>query len=317
MVRLLYLAPLLLLPAALAAEDAGAAKSRKFLLTYAPTVSGLQPGQTARIWLPVPPTNDEQLVETVKFEAPGSQPKLEQEKRLGNRMYYIEAKADAEGKIPVSATYRVTRKEVRGSSKSDAKPEMYLKADAKVPIDGKPLTLIKDKQLPKDQKQMGQALYDIVFGHMRYSKEGTGWGQGDSVWACDSKYGNCSDFHSLFISLARSQGMPARFEMGYSVPEKRGQGDIAGYHCWAWFKPDKGDWVPVDISEASKDPSKKSYYFGNLNENRVAFTAGRDLVLAPAQAGPPLNFFIHPYVEVDGKPLPADKVKNKVSYVDQ
>jgi hypothetical protein len=28
---------------------------------------------------------------------------------------------------------------------------------------------------------------------------------------------------------------------------------------------------------------------------------GRDITLSPAQAGPPLNYFIYPYVEVDGK----------------
>jgi transglutaminase-like putative cysteine protease len=236
--------------------------------------------------------------------------------RFGNRMYYTEAKADKDGKVPVRIIYRVKRQEVRGGRKGDEQPELFLKPDAKVPIDGKPLTLLKGKELPADQMRVARLLYDIVHGHMRYSKEGTGWGQGDAVWACDSRYGNCSDFHSLFISLARSQGLPARFEIGYPLPEKRGQGEIAGYHCWAWFKPGRSEWIPVDISEASKDPALKNYYFGNLTENRVAFTVGRDLVLAPPQAGPPLNFFIYPYAEVDGKPYPAEKVKVTVSYQD-
>src|SRR3989442_3682431 len=79
--------------------------------------------------------------------------------------------------------------------------------------------------------------YDVVNEHMRYSKEGTGWGRGDAEWACDSKFGNCSDFHSLFISLARSQKIPAKFEMGFPLPDKRGKGEIGGYHSWARFKP--------------------------------------------------------------------------------
>ena len=36
----------------------------------------------------------------------------------------------------------------------------------------------------------------------------------------------------------------------------------------------------------------------------------------PKQAGPPLNFFVYPYVEVDGKPYPADKVRKQFSYAD-
>jgi transglutaminase-like putative cysteine protease len=151
---------------------------------------------------------------------------------------------------------------------------------------------------------------------MRYSKEGTGWGQGDAVWACDSRFGNCSDFHSLFISLARSQKIPARFEMGFSLPDQRGQGDVPGYHCWAFFKPAGQGWVPVDISEANKNPKLTEYYFGNLNENRIAFSVGRDITLVPPQDGPPLNFFIHPYVEVEGQPYPDNKVERKYSFRD-
>ena len=36
--------------------------SRTFLFTYGATVTGLTPGQTARLWLPVPPSNADQEV---------------------------------------------------------------------------------------------------------------------------------------------------------------------------------------------------------------------------------------------------------------
>jgi hypothetical protein len=74
--------------------------------------------------------------------------------------------------------------------------------------------------------------------------------------------------------------------------------------------------VPVDISEANKNPKLRDYYFGNLTPDRITFSTGRDIVLAPKQEGPPLNFFVYPYVEVGGKPYPADKVKRKFSYED-
>ena len=35
------------------------------------------------------------------------------------------------------------------------------------------------------------------------------------------------------------------------------------------------------------------------------------------EAGEPLNFFIYPYVEVDGKAWPAENVKLEVSYKDE
>jgi transglutaminase-like putative cysteine protease len=150
---------------------------------------------------------------------------------------------------------------------------------------------------------------------MKYSKEGKGWGQGDAVWACDSRFGNCTDFHSLFISMARGNKVPAKFEMGFSVPEKHGRGPVGGYHCWAWFLSKQG-WIPVDISEANRHPDQTEYYFGNLTEDRVQFTTGRDITLAPPQAGGPLNYFIYPYAEVDGRAYPAEKIDRSFAYQD-
>jgi transglutaminase-like putative cysteine protease len=150
---------------------------------------------------------------------------------------------------------------------------------------------------------------------MKYSKEGTGWGRGDSVWACDSRYGNCTDFHSLFMSLARAKEIPARFEIGFMLPNDKPEGAVTGYHCWAYFFANER-WVPVDISEADKNPSLREYYFGNLTANRVTFSTGRDIVLTPPQTGDPINFFVYPYVEVHGKPLPPEGLKVRFSYND-
>ncbi len=302
-----------------AAEPTGDLKVRRFRLSYSVSMAGLKPAETARLWMPVPPNNDEQKVYVAEQKLPGPS-QQGREKKYGNDILFVEAAADAAGQFAARTVYDVTRQEARASAAAMMTDEelaaLFLKPDARVPIDGKPLTLLAGLTLPMDQLRLGRTLYDVVNGHMRYSKEGTGWGLGDAVWACDSKYGNCSDFHSLFISLARSQGVPAKFEIGFPLPADRGRGEIAGYHCWAWFKPLGHGWVPVDISEANKNPSMREYYFGNLTENRVAFSVGRDLVLVPPQAGPPLNFFVMPYVEVAGKPYPSEKVQLKLQYED-
>ncbi len=294
-------------------------KSRTFEFTYAATVTGLPEGKTARVWLPVPPSNDEQHVALVGKELPAKE-RIGRESQYGNRILYFEAAAGADGKVPLRLTYRVLRREVRGDlsepPRADEPVARYLEPDALVPVGGRPLDLIKKKEVPKDQFAAARMLYDVVNAHMRYRKTGTGWGRGDAVWACDNGYGNCSDFHSLFISLARSLKIPAKFEIGFPIPEKHGAGDIPGYHCWAKFRPEGKGWVPVDISEANKNPSMKDYYFGNLTADRVAFSTGRDLELVPRQDGPPVNFLIYPYVEVEGKPYPADKVQKHFAYRD-
>jgi uncharacterized protein (TIGR03000 family) len=296
------------------------AKSREFFFTYRAIVTGLEPGKKARVWLPVATTSDDQEVKLVSEEAGGAVGSIAREPKYGNQVYSVEVEPKQDGNAVVAIVYRVKRMEVRGESKvTDADREqdaLFLKPDALVPTGGKPATLIEGKSLPSDQVGLGRALYDVVNGHMRYSKDQPGWGKGDANWACDSRFGNCTDFHSLFISLARTKNVPAKFEMGFSIPEKRGQGEIAGYHCWAKFKPAGRGWIPVDISEADKNPSMTEYYFGNLTEDRVAFSVGRDIDLTPRQAGPALNFFIYPYVEVDGQSYAADKVKRQFSYED-
>jgi hypothetical protein len=306
-------------PLAASADKDAQPKTREFHFTYQAAVTGLEPGQTARIWLPVPPSNDEQQVTVVKEQLPAKRQRSKDAK-YGNQILFVEARAGRDGTVPLTVTYHVKRREVKADLQArelDKKElEQFLKPDALVPLGGKPLTLLGDRNLPRDQLQLGRVFYDVVNAHMRYSKEGTGWGNGDAVWACDSKYGNCSDFHSLFISLARSHQMPARFEIGFPLPEKPGEGEIPGYHCWARFRPDGKGWVPVDISEANKNPKLKDYYFGNLSADRVTFSEGRDLVLEPKQDGPPLNFFVYPYVEVGGKPYPTEKVQKKFMYKD-
>jgi hypothetical protein len=70
----------------------------------------------------------------------------------------------------------------------------------------------------------------------------------------------------------------------------------------------------VDASEAWKHPEKRSYFFGAHDDNRLQFTVGRDIRLDPSQHGDPLNYFIYPYAELDGKPF---AVESKFQFQDQ
>jgi uncharacterized protein (TIGR03000 family) len=302
-------------------------KSRSFYFTYAGKVKDLPAGAKASIWLPMASTNAQQEVVVASQEIPGDL-KIGQDKQYGNSIAYFEGKANDKGEIPFEISYKVTRREVKTDVKgnllapvaTDEPLSRYHEPDVKVPIAGKPLALLKenlkDKTLPKDPFAAAKVMYDVVNSHMTYKKNGPGWGQGDAVWACDSKYGNCTDFHSLFISMARGNKIASKFEMGFSIPTKAGSGPIGGYHCWAWFALDSKGWIPVDISEANQHPDRAEYYFGNIGENRVAFSVGRDIDLSPVQKGPPLNFFIYPYVEVGGNAYPAEKVERAFSYRD-
>ena len=59
-----------------------------------------------------------------------------------------------------------------------------------------------------------------------------------------------------------------------------------------------------DLLGSNLTDSNGMYYFGAICENRLGFSRGRDILLAPAQEGERLNFFgPDPYIEVDGVPF--------------
>jgi transglutaminase-like putative cysteine protease len=156
----------------------------------------------------------------------------------------------------------------------------------------------------KGELVRARALYDHVMERMRYMKYGNGFGQGDAVYACDARTGNCSDFHAYFIALARASGIPARFAIGASIPSDRNSGGIDGYHCWAEFFAE-GRWWPIDISEADKYSGLATYYFGHNPANRIELSRGRDLVVDPLPASGPINMLAYPVLEIGGKAVRA------------
>lgn len=292
------------------------AESRSFVFNYNFRLHSLEPNTRLRIWVPVPQTNKWQTVSMGEISA-DVQPQTTTEAKYKNKLQYFELTVPDSGEATFQIPWNVTRNEVRLRDVNDSEPsngDLYLAANQRVPIDGKSQMLLQDVALPQDSLQKARSLYNVVDEHVKYSKDGEGWGRGDVEWVCDSRHGNCTDFHSLFISLARSQDIPARFEIGFPIPTDSDTGPVAGYHCWGWFYLNDKGWVPVDISEADKHPEKKAYYFGNLTPDRVAFSTGRDLMLEPKQDGPPLNFFVYPYAELAGKPLDRSHIELQFSY---
>jgi transglutaminase-like putative cysteine protease len=293
------------------AESLAAQATRHFTLNYAFTIKNVPAGEKLRIWFPAAHTGPYQEVRVIS--AQGDLPlKSTHESRFGNTIYFAEASKAKSAELHFEIVYDVVRHEhltlgisrprLENAVLSSKESKEFLGPDKLVPITGLPAELATKTTAGKSsQLDKARAIYDYVFDNMSYDKSGTGWGRGDVLYACNAKKGKCTDFHSLFIAMARSQGIPARFEIGFQVPPNQHSGEIAAYHCWAEFFNAQNGWIPVDISEAWKRPPKKDYYFGAQEPDRVQFTVGRDIKLSPPQEGEPLNYFIYPYVEVGGK----------------
>lgn len=256
--------------------------------------------ESAKMWIPVPQSDRFQTVELTSLKAPVEHQMLK-EKTYGNTILYMELSPKQSGK-KVELVYDVKRKEKKPYSENSS-PTRYLEPSLLMPV-GDRFQVLADSIIGQKNSEstimQARALYDYVIESMRYIKAGK-YGTGDAVYACDALTGNCTEFHSLFISLARSAGIPARFAVGAAIPSERDEGGIDGYHCWAEFYAE-GKWWPVDISEANKYTALATYYFGRNPANRIEFTRGRDLKIEPGPHSGPINFLAYPVMEVGDAP---------------
>lgn len=304
------------------AADLGA---RSFELTYACTIEEVpDDAKTIDLWIPVAQDTDGQTVTRAEAVWPKGGT-IQTEPEYGNRIYHKRFEAPFDDKIGAKLIFEIHRREIRideAKGLADATPmrandkmAAYLSANRLIPTDGRIDTIAEQLRLAdKTPIHAARTIYDYLIEEFNYNWKADGAGQGDVLWACDSKTGDCTDYHSMFIALCRNQGIPATHEFGFPIRTKNPSGKIPYYHCWANFYVDGVGWIPIDASEADKHPELREYNFGSQSEDLTKFINGRDIVLAPPQQGPPLNYFAHAYVEIDGKPHSA--IEPAVSFRD-
>jgi len=261
---------------------------------FLPEITG-----NARCWIPLASSDEFQDVTVRSINVPGAQTILT-DSAHGNQVVFLELTPEDSGK-QIEIVYDVVRLEKSAYAGDPDEARQYLQPERMVPSDAT-ITAAAENAVADRQSDLmrARALYDLVMDQMQYKKFGEGWGQGDAVFACNTLYGNCTDYHAYFIGLARSVGIPARFAIGASIPSERDEGGTDGYHCWAEFYAE-GKWWPVDISEADKFSALSMYFFGHHPANRFELSHGRDLVLDPGPASGPINFLAYPMLEMGGQ----------------
>lgn len=279
----------------------------QFEFTYQATLPDFD--SSARMWIPIPSSDAFQTIDVTTIDVPGTYEILF-DNRFGNKVLFVELDPSDSGS-PFLLQFSVQRHE-KSAYSDQTTPDVYLASERMVPNNDTFKKIALDILVDKHGGDLvkARALYDHTIDTMRYAKFGNEYGNGDAMFACDSARGNCTDYHSYFIALSRSVGIPARFAIGAAVPSNRDDGGVNGYHCWAEFYAE-GKWWPVDISEADKYTSLSTYYFGHNPANRVEFSHGRDLVVEPGPESGPINFLAYPILEVDGVPV---KVKPQFGF---
>src|ERR1041385_6992129 len=261
---------------------ADAPRERKFEFEYKALVKDIPSGtKKVDLWIPVPHDSAFQKITEMKIDSP-HQYKIHKFE-YGNKAMHISLSNPQESSFAVTMHFNAIRKEhlqerLKQASHApvrqerDSNMDRWLQPDRLVPIDGKIKQWaqeVVDAAGAKTDLEKARAIYNHVVATVKYDKSGQGWGRGDIYYACDARRGNCTDFHAIFIGYCRALGIPARFAIGFPLPADRGAGQISGYHCWAESYVKDIGWVPVDASEAAKDPTKREYFFGAHDENRV------------------------------------------------
>ncbi|HYC00160.1 MAG TPA: transglutaminase-like domain-containing protein [Candidatus Limnocylindrales bacterium] len=261
----------------------------------------------------------------------------------GNEIGYFELSRPRPGEVVVHQQFELTRSEILGDLDA-AKTRPLNAAEKKEHRDAlEPSTYIpatpEIKKLAgeivgdeKNPLKIARKIYDWELSNVDYwAKEPDRYEpspMGSAVYCLSTRSGNCADFHSLYIALARAAGIPARMVYGSLLKKQlAGSREDAGTHCWVEiFLPELG-WLSVDVSladlyhgnvekteknarllaaatptgEFGEDAKMVDYYFGNLDERRVVWSRGRDIMLDPPQGSIALNSLPKAYVEVDGK----------------
>jgi len=275
--------------------------SRNFEFQYNFSLQCTDQAQNLDIWIPLPQSDNNQQLSRITIESPIAY-ELKKDTKFNNEFMHVHFAESPPASVDIRVKIEAVRKKTKtGSSLATQSLEEYLGADDLVPIDGEiakeAAIVIKNIQSKLDQ---ARAIYDHIVSTVKYDKSGFGWGIGDALYVCDARKGNCTDFHSLFIGMCRAVGIPSRFVIGFPLPEKMQEGVVNGYHCWAEFYIDERGWIPVDASEAFKNPEKKDFFFGNLDANRIQFSIGRDILLEEGPTITKQNYFIYPFCMHDG-----------------
>ena len=339
--RLAVFAPVALLLGAVSAPQSAVQKA-SFHVQNAFSVNLPKGAQRVRVWFAVPQQDADSVIRN--FSVAADAPVRYEVDSWGNRVGYVEFDAPTVEKTLIREEFDLVRSEVRNSVDPAATRPLteaertalvrYLQPTTHVVINDKVKALSASiVGTETNPVLMARKLYDWTLQNVDY------WVKdpehlkaspvGSTEYCLTSKTGNCTDFHSLFASLAMASGLPTRIVYGSLLkPTLNGVPVDGSYHCWIQFYAPKLGWIPLDASLANIygkkfalneknqklvelttatgykgfDPTKVDFYFGNLDDRRVVWSVGRDLILQPPQDGGPVNALAKAYVEIDGKP---------------
>lgn len=305
-------------------------------MTIEVTVSAPAGNSDTKVWLPLPVSDDFQKIENVKVEGNYTKRGNYKEEVTGNNIIYAEWVKPSDDQRRITLSFAATARKRSNMVKVDKEPKLpkkikpYLGETAFIPTGGAVKKIADEVSTGKKGiAEKALAVYNWVVDNTFRDPDVKGCGVGDVDQMLAKRGGKCVDISSVYVSIARASGVPAREVFGVRLGRDEGVSDMTkGHHCWAEYYVPGAGWVPTDPADVRKyilekklenDPAEaakyRAYYSNAVDPYRIVVaTGGRGYFLNPKQKAGPLNYFMYPYAEVDGKALEWLAAQKELKY---
>jgi transglutaminase-like putative cysteine protease len=258
--------------------------------TLAVDADAVPAGKTVRAWIPYPRADAGQQEDIRFLSSRPSAHQIAPESAL-QRTVFLEQPAQAGKPTVFKITYEVTLyAQYHAIDPAKVLPEKITSELAPYVAERAPHVVFTEPLRVFSKQVVGDATnpYDVA-QRIFAAVDETPWAGAReystipdiSAYTLHAGHGDCGEQTLLLITLMRMNGIPARWQSGWTFTK----GDYNDIHDWAEIYLAPYGWVPADVTYgrlASSDPALKWFYLGGLDNYRVAFNDdfSRDFVPA-------------------------------------
>lgn len=202
-----------------------------------------------------------------------------------------------EDKISVKQQYSITAYEIKTniniqniSTKINNQKlhDYYTKETTLLPVNSEQIKALSVSIINTERNPYLKAkkIYEYIISNFAVTKEIASDRSQTVLSMLETKTGSPYDISLLFSTLCRASNIPCVPISGVLI-----DGTKTYLHWWAEFYTHSYGWIPLDIGMAmdipftSKIENRKTYYFGNLDGNRVSFSHGEREILPMTASG--------------------------------
>lgn len=248
-------------------------------------------GKTLRAWIPFPRAIKGQQEDIRLVDSHPSRHQVAPESAM-QRTVYMEKTARAGKPTKFSVTYEVKLYAQYHAIDADDVVPAKITSELAPYVAERPPHIVFSQPLRVFSKQVvGDATNPYRIAQRIYAAvDDTPWAGAReystisdlSAYALHAGHGDCGQQTMLLITLMRMNGIPARWQSGWTFT----RGDYNDIHDWAEIYLEPYGWVPVDVTYGrldSSDPSLKWFYLGGLDNFRIAFNDDFGRKFVPAK----------------------------------